>query len=88
MAGVGKEVRELATIEELEERIKKLEEKIFMQDEIITKIFDASMKFLEKETFTQEDHIKIKLLRSLGKNLRTVQELKKLEKADKDSERR
>ncbi len=70
----------MATIEELEERIKKLEEKVFMQDEIITKIFDASMKFLEKEKFTQEDHIKMKLLRSLGKNLRTVQELKKLEK--------
>ena len=39
-----KKVREVATIEELEKRIKKLEERIFIQDRTINKILDLVQK--------------------------------------------
>lgn len=83
---LGERIRKLEDkilMQQFEERIRKLEEKVFMQDKIITEFFDYSKKFMGKDKFTQEDHIKIKLLKTLGRNFGKLQELKKLEKESK-----
>jgi uncharacterized coiled-coil protein SlyX len=42
-------VREMATIEELEERIKKLEERIFMQDKTIKRTLDSVQRAIDTQ---------------------------------------
>jgi len=45
----SKGVRELATIEELEERIKKLEERIFVQDKAIKRTLDFVRRAIDTQ---------------------------------------